>query len=133
MHSILFTDSWYFTFSQENTKNHEILTALKHIRPGNGFVPNFPIFERLEVNGKNASEIFVFLRDHLPLPSDDPVSFMTSCTNIIWEPVTRTDVAWNFEKFLITPEGKPHKRFSRYFQTCNLQSEIKSVIEKFKV
>lgn len=116
---------------QENTKNHEILNALKHVRPGNGFVPKFPIFEKLEVNGKNASEIFVFLRNHLPIPSDDAFSFMTSCKSIIWEPVSRTDLAWNFEKFLITPEGKPHKRFSRYFQTCNLQSEIKSLIERF--
>ncbi|OWF47436.1 Glutathione peroxidase 1 [Mizuhopecten yessoensis] len=118
---------------QENTKNHEILTALKYLRPGDGFVPKFPIFEKLEVNGKNASEIFVFLRNHLPLPSDDPTSFMKSCSSIIWEPVTRTDLAWNFEKFLITPEGKPYKRFSRYYLTCNLQSEIKTLIEKFNV
>ena len=44
--------------------------------------------------------------------------------SIIWEPVTRTDIAWNFDQFLITPEGQSYKRYSRYFETINLKPGI---------
>jgi glutathione peroxidase len=30
---------------------------------------------------------------------------------IMWKPVKRSDIAWNFEKFLITPAGNPFQRF----------------------
>lgn len=118
---------------QENGNGEEILNALEHVRPGKGFKPKFPLFEKCDVNGKDAHPIFVYLRERLPLPSDDAVSFMKSPLSIIWEPVTRTDIAWNFEKFLIDPDGKPFKRYSRYFQTINIQSDIKMLIEKHKV
>ena len=117
---------------QENGNGEEILNCLKYVRPGKGFEPKFPLFEKCEVNGKNAHPIFAFLRDRLPLPSDDAVNFMNSPSSIIWEPVTRTDIAWNFEKFLIDPDGKPFKRYSRYFQTVNIQNDIKMLIEKHK-
>jgi glutathione peroxidase-family protein len=29
---------------------------------------------------------------------------------IMWKPVKRSDIAWNFEKFLITPSGNPFQR-----------------------
>ena len=35
---------------QENCKSGEMLTMLKHIRPGNGFVPNFDIFAKMDVS-----------------------------------------------------------------------------------
>lgn len=118
---------------QENGNGIEILNTLKYVRPGNGFEPKFPVFEKLEVNGENAHPIFKFLRERLPLPSDDSTSFMTSASKILWAPVSRNDIAWNFEKFLITPDGKPHRRYSRHYIMMNIQSEIKKLIEEFKV
>ena len=103
---------------------------LKYVRPGKGYEPKFPVFEKVEVNGSGAAPLFVFLKERLPLPSDDPTSLMSNCKNIIWEPVTRSDISWNFEKFLITPDGVPFKRYSRYFQTINIQSDIKTLITK---
>ena len=34
---------------------------------------------------------------------------------IIWNPVKRSDISWNFEKFLISADGNPIKRFSGKF------------------
>lgn len=118
---------------QENAKGQEILDTLKHVRPGNGFEPKFPIFEKVDVNGANSHPLFVFLRERLPTPSDDAMSFMSNAKNIIWEPVTRSDIAWNFEKFLIAPDGKPYKRYSRYYITSNIKHDIKELITKYKV
>jgi glutathione peroxidase len=35
---------------------------------------------------------------------------------IIWKPVKRSDISWNFEKFLISPEGTPIRRYSKAYQ-----------------
>src|SRR5690349_429376 len=55
---------------QENLVGEEILMSLRHIRPGNGYVPNFRLTEKLEVNGANAHAVFNFLKLSLPYPSD---------------------------------------------------------------
>ncbi|MGH0189172.1 UNVERIFIED_CONTAM: hypothetical protein FKN15_033537 [Acipenser sinensis] len=88
---------------QENCKGDEILISLKYVRPGNGFVPNFTLLQKVEVNGKDADPMFTFLKEKLPHPSDDPMSLMTDPKFIVWSPVCRNDISWNFEKFLIGP------------------------------
>ena len=40
----------------------EILNGLKYVRPGNGFVPNFPMFKKRDVNGKTEDEIYTFFK-----------------------------------------------------------------------
>ena len=118
---------------QENAKGEEIYQSLKHVRPGNGFVPDFQLMEKVDVNGKTSHPIFKYLRDQLPFPDDDSRSLMNDPKCIIWEPVTRTDISWNFEKFLITPEGNPWKRYSRYFETKDIKPDIEQLIEKFNL
>lgn len=118
---------------QENGHPNEIRNEITYVRPGNGFIPKFILMEKCEVNGKNAHPIFKFLRERLPLPADDAISFMANGLKIIWEPVTRADLAWNFEKFLISPDGKPAKRFSRYLSSIKLKSEIQRMIDENKI
>ena len=36
---------------------------------------------------------------------------------------------WNFEKFLIGPEGEPFRRYSRSFQTINIEPDIKRLLK----
>lgn len=118
---------------QENGNGEEIYDSLKYVRPGKEFIPHFHLMEKCLVNGTHAHPIFQFLRDRLQSPSDDSVSLMQKVNHIVWEPVTRTDISWNFEKFLITPDGKPYKRFSKNFQTINIQHDIKELITKYKL
>lgn len=54
---------------------------------------SFPMFSKIDVNGKNAHEIYKFLKSKLS-------GFLGS------------RVKWNFTKFLIDSEGNPVKRFS---------------------
>lgn len=42
--------------------NHETLNILKYVRPGGGFVPKFPVFGKVEVNGLNEEPIFTYLK-----------------------------------------------------------------------
>lgn len=117
---------------QENCKNEEILASLKHVRPGNGFEPKFQLLEKVDVNGKDAHPLFVLLKDQLPHPSDDRSSLMNEPKFIIWSPVSRNDVAWNFEKFLIGPDGEPFKRYSRRFLTSDIEGDIKKLLSQAK-
>ena len=43
---------------------------------------------------------------------------------LIWNPVTRTDIVWNFEKFLIGPNGEPIRRYSRKYPAINIAEDI---------
>ena len=98
------------------------------MRPGHGFIPKFPVFAKIDVNGQDAHPLFNFLRATLPCPQDDPHSFIQDPKLIIWNPVTRTDIAWNFEKFLVTPEGIPFQRYSRNYVTANIAEDVVELI-----
>lgn len=115
---------------QENANGTEIVQSLCHVRPGNGFRASFPIMEKVSVNGEKTHPVFNFLKERLPTPSDDPVSLMTNPQLITWSPVKRNDISWNFEKFLVAPDGKPYMRYSRNFQTIHIQNDIKELLAK---
>ncbi|KAJ1069077.1 hypothetical protein K5549_000388 [Capra hircus] len=116
--------------SQENAKNEEILNCLKYVRPGGGFEPNFMLFEKCEVNGEKAHPLFAFLRETLPTPSDDATALMTDPKFITWSPVCRNDVSWNFEKFLVGPDGVPVRRYSRRFLTIDIEPDIETLLSQ---
>ena len=80
------------------------------------------------VNGEGEHEVFTWLKGQMPLPSDDGVNFMGNPKFIIWQPVKRSDIAWNFEKFLVDPQGKPFKRYSKKFQTAHISGDIEKLI-----
>lgn len=53
----------------------------------------FPMFAKIDVNGEHALALFTYLKKEL-------------------SGLGRSKIKWNFTKFLISPEGKPVKRFS---------------------
>ncbi|KAG1962428.1 glutathione peroxidase [Pimephales promelas] len=108
---------------QEPGDNNEILPALKYVRPGNGFVPNFPLFEKVDVNGDNEQALFTFLKNACP-----PVGESFGNTNrLFWDPLKINDIKWNFEKFLVGPDGRP---VMRWFPRVNV-SEVRADILKY--
>ncbi|CAK6952502.1 glutathione peroxidase 1a [Scomber scombrus] len=117
---------------QENDNNSEILKSLKYVRPGNGFEPNFQLLEKMDVNGKDVHPLFVYLKEKLPSPCDDAIALMNDPKFIIWSPVSRNDVSWNFEKFLISSDGEPYKRYSRNFLTIDIEADIKELLKRVK-
>lgn len=84
------------------------------------------------MNGKDAHPLFVYLKDKLSSPCDDAMALMTDPKFIIWSPVCRNDVSWNFEKFLVGPDGEPFKRYSRHFLTIDIEADIKELLKKLK-
>jgi len=105
---------------QDNMGNGDILNILKYVRPGNGFIPAFPLFQKVDVNGAQTDPLFRWLRDKLPVPFDDPYGVTIPMQMLmLWEPASRTDVDWNFSKFLIGRNGLPIKRWSEAVATSD--------------
>jgi len=113
---------------QENSSGQEIINALKYVRPGNGFQPKCIMFDKILINGEGEHPVFSWLKTELPVPSDDSESLMGDPKFIIWKPVKRSDIAWNFEKFLIDKNGKAIKRYSKSFQTAHISKDISSLV-----
>jgi len=127
---------------QENSNNNEIRKVLKHVRPGDGFEPKFELSEKVKVNGKDEDPLFTWLKAALPAPHDDgelsgaragsnASEFLhdaSSNHNILWQPVRRSDVAWNFEKFLIDGNGTPFRRYSRFYETEKISEDIEGLL-----
>lgn len=68
---------------------------------------NFPMFEKVDVNGDKTHPVFTYLKDELP-------------------GTLGKKVKWNFTKFLIGKDGQPIKRFA----PTTKPEDIKKHIEK---
>lgn len=114
---------------QELWKDNEILPALKHVRPGNGFQPKFPLLKRADVNGAKALELFKFLKSEIMMPFDgDKTALCSDATRITWAPVCRNDITWNFAKFLIDRTGRVAQRYSPRFEPKEIARDIKTLL-----
>ncbi|XP_014775161.1 glutathione peroxidase [Octopus bimaculoides] len=96
-----------FSHMEPGLNKSEILNGLKHVRPGNGFVPKIDMMEKADVNGKNELPLFTILKDLCPSPRNAKYDKM-KCT---WNPITPRDIMWNFEKFVIDADGVPIFRY----------------------
>ena len=44
--------------------------------------------------------------------------------------MSRNDIGWNFEKFLINQEGRPVRRYSAYFETIAIAKDIETLLKE---
>ncbi|RXM95888.1 Glutathione peroxidase 3 [Acipenser ruthenus] len=108
---------------QEPGDKNEILPTLKYVRPGRGFVPNFQLFQKGDINGQHEQKVYTFLKNSCPPVGD---SFGNPTNRLFWEPLRVNDVKWNFEKFLVGPDGKPVKR---WYPRVNVSAVRKDIFE----
>jgi glutathione peroxidase len=132
---------------QTNEGNEEFLNTLKHVRPGNGWEPadTFTLFEKTDVNGASAAPLFKWLKSQKPFPDGEdedtkgngmtdrdclvlPRGGFGGTTVVLWSPVARSDIAWNFEKFLVGPDGKVVKRYSRFYPLADIAKDIDALL-----
>ncbi|EHH18088.1 hypothetical protein EGK_14625 [Macaca mulatta] len=112
---------------QEPGTNSEILLGLKYVRPGSGFVPNFQLFEKGDVNGEKEQKVFTFLKNSCPPTSD----LLGSSSQLFWEPMKVHDIRWNFEKFLVGPDGVPVMRWFHRAPVSTVKSDILEYLKQF--
>lgn len=90
-----------------------------HQEPGNdqeidefckvNFGVDFPLSQKVTVNGKNAHPIFKFLKENS-------------------KSLLGGTVKWNFTKFLISPDGKSIKRYSPNTTPENIRTDVLEIL-----
>lgn len=65
---------------------------------GNGFVRLGQMFEEIEVNRGGTRPLSRLLKKDPPYPRDENLRLIDDL-NLIWSPIRRSDISWNFERF----------------------------------
>lgn len=91
---------------QEPKPNDEIKAFAEERGAGK---PGFVLLDKVEVNGKNADPIFVFLKAKLG-------------------GTLGSSIKWNFTQFLCTSDGLPFKRYGPPTMPLDFESDIKKLL-----
>lgn len=70
----------------------------------------FQLTQKIDVNGENTHPVFAWLKEELPGSLGKMIK-------------------WNFTKFLITPEGKPYKRYAPTTKPVKIEKDIRKFIK----
>lgn len=70
----------------------------------------FQLTEKIDVNGANTHPVFKFLKSELG-------------------GIFGSRIKWNFTKFLISPEGKPYKRYAPTTKPEDIENDIKKLLK----
>ncbi|XP_071958499.1 glutathione peroxidase 2-like [Antedon mediterranea] len=115
----------------EPYENDEILKCLQYVRPGCNFIPKFQVMAKCDVNGGFADPIFEFLKHRMPVTSDNSESlFRENQNDVTWSPLNKSDIMWNFEKFLVGPDGLPVRRYTVRTRASALGYDIELQIKR---
>jgi glutathione peroxidase len=71
----------------------------------------FQLTEKVDVNGKNTTPVFKYLKSELG-------------------GLLGSRIKWNFTKFLVTPDGKPFKRYAPTTTPDKIEADIKTILSK---
>lgn len=111
---------------QEPAENFELKNCLKYVRPGDGFVPTFPLAGKGDVNGVNENPVFTFLKARCPAP----MGLIANRSDITWTPIRNNDISWNFQKWLIKPDGQPFKRYTSRTTPQAIEEDINTILNE---
>jgi len=111
--------------NQEPTGNYsEIMNILRFVRPGNGFVPNFPLFSRVDVAGKDMIPLYAWATSRCPSPAKPFKKRM----DLLYEEMSAEDIRWNFEKILFGRKGQPYRRYWHNLPPHEVEEDIKYLL-----
>ena len=112
---------------QEPGSNEEIATFCKL-----NYNVTFPLMDKVEVNGENASPLFKWLYGEKPFAgfgTSDRAKMMDRMLSAMDAGyASHPDIKWNFTKFLIDREGKVVDRFEPTVEPEAIEEEIVSLL-----
>ena len=103
----------------DNDEIHEFCTAK--------YQTKFDQFAKIEVNGENASPVFIELKKEQP--NEEPKGMknkmaMKAIAKISTSCKEKGDIAWNFTKFLVDKDGNAVKRYDPTFNPTDIEKDI---------
>jgi len=113
-------------FNQEPGSPEEIMNAVTYVRPGGGFVPNFRMMEKSDVNGENRIPLYQWA---LGL-CDSPNSAFSDKSRMFYSPMDSSDIRWNFEKILFDTNGAPYRRYPPLTEVEEIIPDIEALLAR---
>jgi glutathione peroxidase len=98
---------------QEPGDGIEIPHCVQYVRPGNGFIPDFPLTVKISTNGGFADSTFKAAK--------------AVCAGF-GSGATKDDVSWNFETWLFGRDGKPFKRYATAVDPITMAGDIEFLL-----
>lgn len=103
----------------DNDEIHEFCTAK--------YQTKFDQFAKIDVNGENASPVFVELKKEQPNEEVKGIKnkmAMKAIAKISTTCKEKGDIAWNFTKFLVDKDGHAVKRYDPTFDPSDIEKDI---------
>lgn len=89
----------------------------------------FPRFHKIDVNGKDANPLFVWLKEQAPEDiGDEGSKAFEKKVKLLTLKNTPTDIKWNFGKFLIDRDGNVSARYSPAYTPDKLEKDIEALL-----
>jgi len=104
----------------------EILNGIRYVRPGGGYEPNFTIFKKIDVNGENEHPLFTYLKNYCPSTKEH----FSDASKLFYSPIRNSDIRWNWEKFLISKEGKPYMRYDAGTKPNEIRTDVEFLLKQ---
>ncbi|SHJ40395.1 glutathione peroxidase [Lutispora thermophila] len=93
------------------------------------FGTTFPRFAKVDVNGENASPLYVWLKGQAPEDKGDADTLAFEEKVKKYTPDARPgDIKWNFGKFLIDRNGNVYARYSPAYKPEQLEKDIEKLL-----
>lgn len=91
----------------------------------------FPLFQKIDVNGKNAHPLYQYLREQAPEEDfDENGTLYNHLSANAPELLEGSMIKWNFTKFLIDQEGNVVKRFSPTTTPKEIKGDIENLLSR---
>lgn len=95
----------------------------------------FPVFAKVDVNGKDAHPLFQYLKKEAPFKGFDDTDGKGKLLKLIvsekapqW--LTGDDIKWNFTKFLVDHEGRVIERYEPWEEPLDFEKDIAESLKK---
>lgn len=89
----------------------------------------FPRFSKIDVNGKDASPLYVWLKEQATVDKGDEESKSFEKKIKLLKPFAKAeDIKWNFGKFLIDRQGNVAERYSPAYKPEQLVADIEALL-----
>jgi len=111
-------------YNQEPGTPVEIMNALEHVRPGNGFIPNFPLFAKSDINGANRLPLYAWATGLC----GSPEAAFSDKELLLYALLDGADIRWNYEKILFDREGRPFRRYPPSTEVNDLVPDIEALM-----
>lgn len=94
----------------------------------------FPMFAKVNVNGKDAAPLFKYLKQQAPFQGFDTDQIQAKLLKLMLaekypELLVGDDIKWNFTKFLIDQQGNVVKRFEPTDEMDSIAADIKRLLQ----